>query len=88
MQNKDKIQYISTAEFARLLHVSRQAVFKKIRSGKIRAFKIGRNYAIPTEEFLSAVGTFISPEKKADIDEVVKRAVREYGEALRLLGKE
>lgn len=50
MKNEQKIQYISTAELAKLLHVSRIAVFKKIQSGKIKAFKIGRNYVIPMEE--------------------------------------
>lgn len=88
MKNEQKIQYISTAELAKLLHVSRIAVFKKIQSGKIKAFKIGRNYVIPIEEVMSAIGTFISPDKKSEIDEVVKRAVKEYGETLRLLGEE
>lgn len=88
MENKPETKYISTAELAKLLHVSRIAVFKKIQSGKIKAFKIGRNYVIPMEEVMSAIGTFISPKKKGEIDEVVKRAVKEYGETLRLLGRE
>jgi excisionase family DNA binding protein len=88
MKNDHKIQYVSTAELAKLLHVSRVAVFKKIQSGKIKAFKIGRNYVIPMEEVLSAIGTFISLDKKSEIDKVVKRAVKEYGETLRLLGRE
>ncbi len=84
----EKPKYLSTAEFAKLLGVSRIAVFKKIQSKKIKAFKIGRNYAIPMEEFMRAVGTFIPQEKKDEIEKIVKRAVKEYGEALRLLGKE
>jgi excisionase family DNA binding protein len=88
MENKDKIEYLSTAELARLLGVSRIAVFKKIKSGKIKGFKIGRNYVIPREEFLRAIGTFISPEKKKEMDKIVQKAVREYGETFRLLGKE
>lgn len=81
-------QYLSTNELAKLLHVSRIAVFKKIQSGKIKAFKIGRNYVIPVEEFMNAVGTFISKEKKDEIREVVRRGVKEYGETLKLLGEE
>ncbi|OHA88134.1 MAG: hypothetical protein A2653_03125 [Candidatus Zambryskibacteria bacterium RIFCSPHIGHO2_01_FULL_43_25] len=89
MQNKDKnAQYLTTAELARLLGVSRIAVFKKIRTGKIKGFKIGRNYVIPTEEFMTAVGTFISQEKKEEIRKIVKKAVDEYGETLKLLGEE
>ncbi|MEI6238438.1 MAG: excisionase family DNA-binding protein [bacterium] len=87
MINEQK-KYISTSELAKLLHVSRIAVFKKIKLGKVKAFKVGRNYVIPIEEVMSAIGTFISSDKKTEIDEVVKKAVEEYGETLRLLGKE
>ena len=87
MENKEK-KYLTTAELAKLLNVSRIAVFKKIKSGKINGFKIGRNYVIPTEEFLKAVGTFVSQEKKDEIDKIVKKAVKEYGETLKLLGEE
>ena len=68
--------------------MSRIAIFRKIKTGKIKAFKIGRNYAIPIEEFMAVLGTFIPQEKKDVIDEVVKNAVNEYGEALKLLGEE
>jgi len=89
MVNKTKKpEFISSGELAKLLGVSRIAVFKKIKSGKIKAFKIGRNYAIPIEEFWFAVGTFIPQEKKDEIDRVVKKAVSKYGEALRRLGRE
>lgn len=88
MTNKEEKKYLSTAELASLLGVSRVAVFKKIQSGKIKAFKIGRNYVIPIEEFHAAIGTFISSERKEEINAVVKKAVREYGETLKRLGRE
>ena len=89
MNNKTEVKkYISTTELAKLLKVSRVAIFKKIKTGKIKGFKVGRNYVIPIEEFMVAVGTFIPQEKKDTIDEVVKNAVNEYGEALKLLGEE
>jgi excisionase family DNA binding protein len=81
-------KYISTTELAKLLHISRIAIFKKIKSGKIKAVKVGRNYVIPHEEALAAMGAFISAEKKDLINRVVKDAVHEYGETFRLLGKE
>ncbi len=77
MEKTIKKQYLSTAEFAKLLNVSRITVFKKIQSGKIKGFKIGRNYVIPVEEFMAAAGTFISQERKGQIDEVIKKAVAE-----------
>jgi len=84
-KNKD---FISTSELAKLLGVSRIAVFKKIKSGQIKAQKIGRNYAIPIEEFNTITGKFIGAEKKREIDSIVKDAVKEYGEAFKKLGAE
>ncbi len=88
--NKDKSYqtFISTTELAKLMGVSRVAILKKIKTGKIHARKVGRNYIIPAEEFSIAVGEFVSPEKKAEIEKVVKKAVTEYRETLRLLGRE
>lgn len=42
-----KTNYISTAELARFLGISRVAVIKRIQKGAIPAVKIGRAYAIP-----------------------------------------
>ena len=88
--NKDKNcqNFISTTELARLLGVSRVAVLKKIKTGKIRAHKVGRNYIIPAEEFAAILGEFVSEEKKREIEKVVKKAVEQYRETLKLLGKE
>ena len=76
------------AELAEMLGVSRIAVFKKIRSGKIKAEKIGRNYVIPKEEVESIFGLFISEDRRREIEDVVKKTISEYGKTLRLLGKE
>lgn len=40
------IKFLSVPELARRLGISRIAVFKKIKSGKIKAIRIGRNWAI------------------------------------------
>ena len=77
----------STTEVARLLGVSRVAIFKKIKSGEIKAKKVGRNYVIEKNDIAEVLGTVLGSSKKKDIDLSVKRAVKEYGEALKLLGK-
>lgn len=89
-QNKanNKKAYLSTAELAKYLGVSRIAVFKKIQKGQIKAEKFGRNYVISEEEVATAMGQFISPEKKKEIKTVVKRAVKDYHKALQRLGRE
>jgi excisionase family DNA binding protein len=85
--SEDK-EFFSTTDLSRTLGVSRTAVFKKIKAGKIIAQKVGRNYVIPKSEFASALGQFVPERKKGDIEKTVKRIVREYEETLRLLGKE
>lgn len=80
--------FFSTAELARMLGVSRIAVFKKIRSGTIHAQKVGRSYVIPKEEIAAALGVFVPLRRRKEIDQSIDRTVREYGDALRRLGKE
>ena len=80
--------FYSTAELARMLGVSRVAVFKKIRSGIIHAQKVGRSYVIPKEEIAAALDVFVPERRRKEIDQSIDRTVREYGDALRRLGKE
>lgn len=79
-------RYISTIEAARRLGISRIAVFKKIKSGDIKANKIGRNYAVPVSEVERLTKLNMTEADKALIDRAVKKTVREYGETLKLLG--
>jgi excisionase family DNA binding protein len=88
-------KYLSTTEVAKIMGISRIAVFKKIKTGEIKAERIGRNYAIskediPIEDIRIDVSdnVMLSDEKKTEIKKVVKKAVKEYGEAFKLLGKE
>ena len=93
MENKGKkTKYISVAELAKMLGISRIAVFNKIKKGQIPAEKIGRSYAISMEhvnEIISgsSVGV-LTDDKKEEIKKAVEKVVREYGETLKLLGKE
>jgi len=79
---------LSTLQVAKILKISRVSVFKKIKSGQIKAEKIGRNYVIPKEEVLKALGLIIGETRKSKIDEIIKRGVKEYGEVFKKLGKE
>ena len=44
-----KEKYLTIPQVAKLLGISRIAVYKKVKNGQIKAEKIGRNYAIPRE---------------------------------------
>lgn len=79
---------LSTAEVAKLLGISRVAVFKKIKSGAIKARKAGRSFVVAQEEFHEFLGKTLGENKKRRIEAAVKKTVAEYGETLRLLGKE
>lgn len=85
MKNKE---FLSTVELAKLLGVSRVAVFKKIKSGEIKAQKIGRNFIIARKNLPKILGVAVNDEQKQAIGQAVKRAVKEYGETFRLLGQE
>jgi len=84
----DEKEYYSITELAELLGISRVAVFKKIKAGKIKAVKIGRMFVIPGSECSLSGKSAMTAGQKAIIDEGVKRTVNEYGEVLKMLGNE
>lgn len=83
-----KKNLLSTIEVAKILGVSRVTVFKKIKSGEIKAEKIGRNFVIHKKDLPAILGRVLTEEKKRLIEKAVKRTVKEYGRTLKLLGKE
>ncbi len=83
-----KESYLTIPELAKILGMSRIAVFKKVKAGEIPAIRVGRNYVIPKKFIDDILGRPLSDEEKAQIDIAVKKVVTEYGEVLRLLGRE
>ena len=79
-------QFLSTNELAKILGISRIAVFKKIKSGEIKAQKVGRNYIIEKKDVFDFDSQELSETDKLLIDKAVKKTVKEYGDTLRLLG--
>ena len=83
-----EVEYITIPQLAQILGVSRIAVYKKVKKGKIKAIKIGRNYLIPKKYILVILGKALGEEERHQIDKAIKKTVEEYGEVLRLLGRE
>lgn len=83
-----KSKYISIAELAKILGISRIAVYKKIKKGEIEAVRIGRSFAVPEKYAEVITGKALSDKDKKEIESAVKKTVEEYGEVLKLLGKE
>ena len=83
-----EIEYLTIPQLAEILGISRIAVYKKVKKGQIKAIRIGRNYAIPKKYISDILGKSVSEKSKEQIDKAIKWTVKEYGEVLRLLGKE
>ncbi|MBL8031199.1 MAG: helix-turn-helix domain-containing protein [Candidatus Doudnabacteria bacterium] len=80
--------YLSVKELADILKISRIAVFKKIKNGQIKAERVGRNYAIPKAHVEGLIQTTFHSKLNEEIKTSVERVLKEYGETLKLLGKE
>ena len=78
----------STVEAAKILHLSRIEVFRRIKAGKLKAEKIGRNYIIHYEDISEALGKTIGSHKKLEIEKSIDQALKEYGDVFKRLGKE
>lgn len=81
-------KYYSTIEAGRILHLSRVAVLKRIKSGKLKAERVGKNYIVSNETVMEALGKSIGKEKKDKIEHAVKKATEQYKTTFKLLGKE
>ncbi len=79
-------KFLSTTELAKILGISRIAVFKKIKGGKIKATKVGRNFIIDKKDVGEILGKELSKQEKLEVEKAVKKTVAEYKETLKLLG--
>ena len=88
----DEKQYFSIAEVAKFLGLSRTAVYNKVKKGQIKAIRVGRSFAISDETVreivISVKGKPLKDKEKREIDEVVSRTIKVYGETLKRLGAE
>ncbi len=92
MEEKRKKLFISVVELAKMLGISRVAVFKRIKKGQIPAEKIGRSYAISMSDVNDIVQGIslktLTEDQKEQIKKAIEKVVEDYGETLKLLGKE
>jgi len=85
---KKETEFITIPQLARILGLSRIAVYKQVKSGKIKAQKAGRMYLIPAESINGLLGKQLSDMDKDQIETAVHKTIKDYGEVIRLLGKE
>lgn len=86
MSYKEK-NVISVAEAAKLLGISRMHVVRKIAKGEIKAIRVGRAWAIESNQ-LGGIFRRISAKERAQVNKAVEKVLSEYGEVIRKLGAE
>ncbi len=82
------MKYITIPQLAKMLGLSRVTVYRKVKSGEIPATKIGHSYVISDTEISKILGEELSETSKKTIDRAIKKIFQEYGETLKLLGRE
>ncbi len=81
-------KYLTIPELAKLLGVSRIAIYNRVKKGQIPASKIGKTYVITDHTIANILGKEVTKSGKKRIDAAVRKTVQEYGEVLKKLGKE
>ncbi len=81
-------RYISTSEAAALMGISRIAVYKQVKGGKLPATMVGRNYLIDPKDLPYVINRELTEAEKTKVDEGVRRVVKQYGRTLQWLAKE
>ncbi len=79
---------ITIPQLARILGISRIAVYKQVKAGKIAATKIGRIHVISDRTVREVLRKRVGPLDKQRVDRAVRRVVRDYGEVLKRLARE
>ena len=87
-QDKDESIYLTVPQVAKIFGVSRIAIYKQVKSGKIKAVRFGRNYAIPRRTITDPTDRTLSEADKKQLEAAVKRTIKEYGWVLKKLGNE
>ena len=80
--------YLTIPQVAKLLGISRIAVYRQVKSGKIKATRFGRNYAISKKYIMEIAGKPFSDKDREQVDIAIKRALEQYGKAIKRLGEE
>lgn len=80
--------FLTVKELADILGISRIAVFNKIKRGQLVANKIGKTYLIPKDQLVGIINSNLTEEEKINIKIGVSKVIHDYGETLKMLGKE
>jgi excisionase family DNA binding protein len=82
------MNYITIPQLAKMLNFSRVTVFNWVKSGKIKATKIGGTWIIDDPEVLRILEGKLTKKQERDIKKAITSATQEYGELFKRLSKE
>lgn len=88
INKQEKRDYVSVKELADIIGISRVAVFNRIKNGKIKAEKIGRNFVIFKKDVPEIFNPSLSINDKNELEQGVKKVLKDYGETIKMLGRE
>jgi excisionase family DNA binding protein len=88
MEKLNNKKYYTVKEISEILEISRVAVFNKIKNKQIKAKMVGKTYIVDARELKGTLGKGLDDKQKKKIGESVARFIKEYGQTLKLLGKE
>lgn len=80
-------EFLSVAEAAKLLGISRMHVVRRIHKGEIKAVRIGRAYAIDRNQ-LGGIFRRISEKERDEVKGAVEKILSKYGDVIKKLGAE
>jgi len=83
-----KKEYVTIPELAKIMGISRIAAYRKVKKGQVPAVRIGRNYAVPKDRLVFSLSHKPGEKEKRAIRTAVRKTVADYGETLKLLGRE
>lgn len=86
--NNQNNNFLTVKQLADILGVSRVTVWNKINQGQLIATKAGKTYLIPKDQLAGIINNNLSEEEKVKIKKGVSKVIRDYGETLKMLGKE
>lgn len=87
LQNQGEEEYISVAEAAAETGYSRIHIVRLIHAEKIKAKRIGRSFVVEKKSLPVIFGE-ISKNEEKEIDKAVDKVFKNYGDAIKKLGKE
>lgn len=87
-ENNQNYSFLTVKQLADILGVSRITVWNKIKNGQLIAIKAGKTYLIPKDQLVGIIDNNLSEEEKAKIKKGVNKVIHDYGETLKMLGKE